>query len=57
MAATRALERLIGVPAAKADLKAAVEPLGGQLQAEQGRAQFVRVDEELRRLQVRLARL
>jgi HEAT repeat protein len=57
VAAIRALERLIGVPAAKADLKAALEPLAGQLQAEQGRAQFLRVDEEIRRLQVRLARL
>ena len=34
-----------------------MEPLAGQLQAEQGRAQFLRVDEDLRRLQVRLARL
>ncbi|MFL5445320.1 MAG: HEAT repeat domain-containing protein [Myxococcales bacterium] len=57
VAAIRALERLIAVPAARGDLKAAVDPLAGQLQAEQGRAQFVRVDEELRRLQVRLARL
>ena len=57
VAAIRALERLVGVPAARGDLKAAVEPLAGQLQAEQGRAQFLRVDEDLRRLQVRLARL
>ena len=57
VAAIRALERLTGIPAAKADLKAAMEPLAGQLQAEQGRAQFLRVDEDLRRLQVRLARL
>jgi HEAT repeat protein len=57
VAAIRALERLAGVPAAKADLKAALEPLAGQLQAEQGRTRFLRVDEDLRRLQVRLARL
>jgi HEAT repeat protein len=57
VAAIRALERLIAVPAARGDLKAAVDPLAGQLQAEQGRAQFLRVDEDLRRLHVRLARL
>src|SRR5207237_5025230 len=57
VAAIRALERPAGGPAARGDGKAAVEPLAGQLQAEQGRAQFLRVDEDLRRLQVRLARL
>jgi HEAT repeat protein len=57
VAAIRSLEGLISVPAAKAALKAAVEPLGGQLAAEQGLSRFVTVDEELRRLQFRLARL
>ena len=57
VAAIRALEWLIGVPAAKPDLKAGASKLAAQLAAEQGREQFVRVNEELRRLQARLAHL
>jgi HEAT repeat protein len=57
VASIRALEWLIGVPAAQPRLKAAAEKLAAQLAAEQGRAQFVKVNEELRRLQARLAHL
>ena len=57
VAAIRALEWLIGVPAAQPQLKAAAEKLSAQLAAEQGRDQFVKVNEELRRLQARLAHL
>jgi HEAT repeat protein len=57
VAAIRALEWMIGVPAAHPQLKAAAAALAAQLAAEQGRTQFVKVDEELKRLQARLAAL
>jgi HEAT repeat protein len=57
VAAIRALEWLIGVPAAQPQLKAAAEKLAAQLAAEQGRIQFMKVNEELRRLQARMAHL
>ena len=57
VAAIRALEWLLGVPAAQPQLKAAAEKLASQLAAEQGRIQFVKVNEELRRLQARMAHL
>jgi len=57
VAALRALSFLASVPAARASLKAAIPALSAQLSAEQGRVQFVRVNEELRRLQETLSRL
>jgi HEAT repeat protein len=57
VAAIRALEWLIAVPAAQPQLKAAAQKLAAQLAAEQGQQQFIRVNEELRRLQARLAHL
>ena len=57
VAAIRALEWLIPVPAAQPQLKAAAAKLASQLSAEQGRVQFIKVNEELRRLQSRLAHL
>jgi HEAT repeat protein len=57
VAAIRALEWLLGVPAAQPQLKAAAGKLSAQLAAEQGRVQFVKVNEELRRLQARMAHL
>jgi hypothetical protein len=48
---------MISVPAAQSQLKAAAPALAAQLAAEQGRLQFVKIDEELKRLQARLARL
>ena len=57
VAAIRALEWLIPVPAAQPQLKAAADKLASQLSAEQGRVQFVKVNEELKRLQSRLAHL
>ena len=57
VAAIRALEWLMPVQAARTQLKQASGLLAAQLAAEQGRVQFVRVNEELRRLQVSLARL
>jgi HEAT repeat protein len=55
--AIRALEWLIPVPAAQPQLKAAAEKLSSQLAAEQGAVQFLKVNEELRRLQARIAHL
>jgi HEAT repeat protein len=57
VAAIRALEWLIPVKTAQPQLKAAAERLASQLAAEQGRVHFVKVNEELRRLQARLAHL
>src|SRR6266849_3884972 len=57
VAAIRALEWLLPVPAAQPGLRAAADKLSSQLAAEQGRAQFVKVNEELRRLQARIAHL
>jgi len=56
-AAVRALDWLAGVPQAKGALKAAAGQLAEQLAAEQGKVQFLKVNEDLRRLQVKLARL
>jgi len=56
-AAIRALDWLAAVPAAKAPLKAAAGQLAAQLSAEQGKVQFLKVNEDLRRVQVKLARL
>ncbi len=57
LASIRALEWFMPVDAAKAQLKAAATPLAAQLAAEQGHIQFIKVDEKLKRLQVKLARL
>ena len=56
-AAIRALDWLANVPAAKNALKNAAGPLAAQLAAEQGKVQFLKVNEDLRRVQVKLARL
>ena len=56
-AAVRALDWLAAVPAAKTALKAAAQPLAAQLVAEQEKTGFMRVNEDLRRLQVKLSRL
>ena len=56
-AAIRALDWLAAIPAAKAPLKAAAGQLAAQLSAEQGKVQFLKVNEDLRRVQVKLARL
>jgi HEAT repeat protein len=56
-AATRALDWLAEVPAAKPALKSAAQQIAAQLAAEQGKVQLVKVNEELRRLQVKLSRL
>ncbi|MCA1829153.1 MAG: HEAT repeat domain-containing protein, partial [Myxococcales bacterium] len=56
-AAIRALDWLVSVPAAKNALKNAAAPLAAQLSAEQGKVQFLKVNEDLRRVQVKLARL
>jgi HEAT repeat protein len=56
-AAIRALDWLVSVPAAKDALRKAAAPLAAQLSAEQGKAQFLKVNEDLRRIQVKLARL
>jgi HEAT repeat protein len=57
VAAIRALDWLAQVPAAKPLLQTLAPQLAAQLEAEQGRVQTVRVNEELRRLHTRLARL
>jgi len=57
MAATRALDWLTAVPAAKNALKAAAGTVQAQLAAEQGKVQFVKVNEDLKRLGVKLSRL
>lgn len=57
LASIRSLEWFIPVDAAKTQLKAAAAPLAAQLAAEQGHIQFIKVDEELKRLQVKLSRL
>jgi HEAT repeat protein len=56
-AATRALDWLASVEAAKPALKAAAAPLAAQLSAEQGKTQYFMVNEDVRRLQVKLSRL
>lgn len=56
-AAIRGLEWLLPQPQARPLLREAAAPLGAQLAAEQGKAEFSKVNEELRRLQARLSRL
>jgi HEAT repeat protein len=56
-AAIRALDWLAAVEAAKPALKLGARQLAAQLAAEQGKVQFIKVNEELRRLQVKLSRL
>jgi len=56
-AAVRALDWLAAVPAAKGALRQAAEKLAAQLSAEQGKIQYLRVNEDLRRVQVKLSRL
>ena len=57
LAAIRALEWLAATPAAKGPLKAAVPALAKQLEGEQGRVQYLKVNEELKRLHWKLSRL
>lgn len=57
LAGIRALEGLLPVAAAREALKAGERPLAERLAAEQGRVQFLKVNEELRRLQAKLKRL
>jgi len=57
LAAIRSVEWFLAAPAAQAELKAAAPQLAAQLASEQGKLQFIKVDEELKRLQVKLARL
>jgi HEAT repeat protein len=56
-AAARALGWLAAVPAAKDALKAAAGPIGAQISAEQGKIQYLKINEDLRRLAVKLSRL
>jgi HEAT repeat protein len=57
LAAIRGLEWVSGAAAAKGALKTGADSLARQLADEQGRVQFVKVNEELKRLQLRLSRL
>ena len=57
IAAIRALEWLLPLAPAQGALKTAAVGLGAQLQAEQGSLRYVKVNEELRRLQAKLLRL
>lgn len=52
-----ALQWLTANPAAREALKARLPALNAQLSADAGKNRFLRVDEELRRLQVKVARL
>jgi HEAT repeat protein len=56
-AAARALDWLAAIPAARPALKAAAPALAAQLAKEQGNTQFMKVNEDLRRLHVKLSRL
>jgi len=56
-AATRALDWLVSVPAARAALKGVAPQLSAQLAKEQGKPQYVKSYEELRRLESKLSRL
>jgi HEAT repeat protein len=56
-AAIRALDWLTAVPAAQPALRAAAAQVAAQLAAEQGKVQYQKVNEDLKRLQVKLARL
>lgn len=57
IAATRALEWLIPVPSARDALRAGAPRISAQLAEELGKPQLAKVDEELRRLQIKLSRL
>jgi HEAT repeat protein len=57
LAAIRALEWMVPLQAARDSLKAAAPALQAQLAQETGKVQFVKVNEELRRLQARMSRL
>jgi len=56
-AAIRALDWLASVPAANAALKGIVPQLGAQLAREQGKTEYMKANEELRRLHLKLSRL
>src|SRR5438067_9280922 len=56
-AATRALDWLAAVPAAQPALKGIAPQIASQLAQEQGKTRFLKANEELRRLQVKLSRL
>lgn len=57
LAAIRALEWLVPLPAARELLKGAAPELLEQLQKEHGKLKYVKVNEDLKRLQARMARL
>ncbi|HXL16030.1 MAG TPA: HEAT repeat domain-containing protein, partial [Streptosporangiaceae bacterium] len=56
-AATRALDWLVSVPAARPALKGVAPQLSAQLAREQGKPQYLKSSEELRRLESKLSRL
>jgi hypothetical protein len=56
-AAIRALDWLLAVPAARPALKGITQQLSTQLGQEQGKGRYIKTNEELRRLQVKLSRL
>jgi HEAT repeat protein len=56
-AATRALDWLTAMSTAQPALRAAAAQVAAQLAAEQGKVQYQKVNEDLKRLQVKLARL
>ena len=56
-AATRALDWLVSVPAARRALKGLAPRLSAQLAQEQGKPEYLKSYEELRRLQAKLSRL
>ena len=56
-AAARALEWLSAAPAAKDALHAAAAPLSAQLSSESANADYARVNDELKQLQIKLSRL
>jgi HEAT repeat protein len=56
-AAIRALDWLASVPAARSAVKAVVPTLGAQLAKEQGKTEYLKANEELRRLHLKLSRL
>ena len=56
-AAMRALDWLAAVPAARPALKGVAEMLSSQLAQEQGKSRYLKTNEDLRRLQVKLSRL
>jgi len=56
-AATRALDWLAAVPAARPALKGVLDLLESQLAQDQGKSRYIKTNEELRRLHVKLSRL